>query len=115
MVAAPLLQGQLPSRLIGIENHLNYIYRRQGSLSELETLGLSAILNSSLLDRYFRISNGNTQVSATELRAMPLPPLEILVKLGDEISRFNGIPTLEEIDNIVEEVLEAEEEMAVAL
>lgn len=115
MVAAPLLQGQLPSRLIGIENHLNYIYRLQGSLSELETLGLSALLNSSLLDRYFRISNGNTQVSATELRAMPLPPLEILVKLGDEISRFNGVPTLEEIDNIVEETLEAEEEMAVAL
>jgi len=115
MVAAPLLQGQLPSRFVGIENHLNYIYRLQGSLSELETLGLSVLLNSSLLDKYFRISNGNTQVSATELRAMPLPPLEILVKLGDEISRFNGVPTLEEIDTIVEDILEAEEEMAVAL
>ncbi|MFH1993381.1 MAG: Eco57I restriction-modification methylase domain-containing protein [Pseudomonadota bacterium] len=106
LVAAPLLMGQLSSELIGIENHLNYIYRLEGSLSEIEALGLSALLNSSLLDRYFRTSNGNTQVSATELRAMPLPPLEVLLRLGNKIKRFSGVPTLEQLDVIVEQTLE---------
>jgi hypothetical protein len=31
---------------------------------------------------YFRVVNGNTQVSATELRAMPLPPLKLIVEIG---------------------------------
>ena len=105
LVAAPLLKDKLPAEKIGIEHHLNYIYRLQDSLSEIETFGLSALLNSSLLDKYFRISNGNTQVSATELRAMPLPPLDILSRLGERIRRLDGVPTLEELDVIVEEVL----------
>ncbi len=108
LVAAPLLKDKLPAEKIGIENHLNYIYRLQDSLSEIETFGLSALLNSSLLDRYFRISNGNTQVSATELRAMPLPPLDVFSRLGERIRRLDGVPTLEELDIIVEEVLGTE-------
>jgi adenine-specific DNA-methyltransferase len=35
-----------------------------------------------LLDTYFRISNGNTQVSATELRMMPLPSLSVINAIG---------------------------------
>jgi adenine-specific DNA-methyltransferase len=74
IVAAPILQDQFKSDVIGIENHLNYIYHRVGTLSEDEAFGLAAILNCSLIDTYFRTFNGNTQVSATELRQMPLPP-----------------------------------------
>ena len=46
--------------------------------------GISALLNSTFLDRYFRISNGNTQVSATELRAMPLPAEQDIRSIGVE-------------------------------
>lgn len=82
LVAAPLLQEQLSDTALGLENHLNYIYRKDKSLEVAEVIGLSALLNSALLDRYFRICNGNTQVNATELRALPFPPLEIIKQIG---------------------------------
>ena len=101
LTAAPLIKGKIGSDLIGLENHVNYIYRPKGKLSKNLALGLSTFLNSSLLDRYFRISNGNTQVSATEIRAMPLPSLEVIEEVGDGVKTLNGIPTLAEIDNLV--------------
>ena len=72
LVAAPLIRGSLNAEMVGLENHLNYIRGMSRHVDEELAYGLSALLNSSFLDRYFRISNGNTQVSATELRAMPL-------------------------------------------
>ena len=82
LTAAPLLAGTTGSPLIGLENHLNYIHRPGGSLTEDEVYGLAVLLNSRLLDAYFRTSNGNTQVSATELRAMPLPALDTVAEMG---------------------------------
>ena len=76
MIAAPLLASEFPGEWVGLENHLNYIYRKQGSLETEEIYGLSALFNSALVDRYVRIANGNTQVNAAELRALPLPPLQ---------------------------------------
>ncbi|MDE0442308.1 MAG: hypothetical protein OXL38_09340, partial [Gammaproteobacteria bacterium] len=46
---------------------------------------LAALFNSRLLDTYFRTANGNTQVSATELRAMPLPERNVIVGLGQRV------------------------------
>ncbi len=85
LIAAPYLAESLNAPLIGLENHLNYIYRPNGALSEEEVCGLAALLNSALLDRYFRIFNGNTQVSATELRTMPLPPWKLILALGKRV------------------------------
>ncbi len=82
LIAAPYEGGMLHSEWIGLENHLNYIHRPGGVLSKEELWGLALLYNSSFLDTYFRIRNGNTQVSATEIRAIPLPPLETIVKLG---------------------------------
>ncbi len=101
LIAAPLLRGQLDAKFIGLENHLNYIYRPTGELTKAQALRLSALLNSSLLDRYFRISNGNTQVSATEIRAMPLPPLQVIDQMGQIVRQLDHIPEREEIDNLV--------------
>jgi adenine-specific DNA-methyltransferase len=70
--------------MVGLENHLNYISRPGGTLTDDETLGLAALFNSSLLDSYFRASNGNTQVSATELRTMPLPSMATIVAIGQQ-------------------------------
>lgn len=101
LTAAPLFKNQLNSQLIGLENHLNYIYMPNGTLSQTKALGLSVLLNSSLLDDYFRISNGNTQVSATEIRIMPLPPLKIIDAIGHKIKQLNNIAAHEEIDSLV--------------
>jgi adenine-specific DNA-methyltransferase len=82
LVAGPYLARVYSVSMLGLENHLNYIYRPGGSLTEEEAFGLAALFNSSLLDGYFRASNGNTQVSATELRAMPLPTEETIIEIG---------------------------------
>lgn len=82
IIAAPFLGSAVHARYIGFENHLNYLYRSGGHLTDEETYGLAILLNSELLDRYFRISNGNTQVSATELRRIPLPSIEIIRAIG---------------------------------
>lgn len=85
LTAAPFIGSTFGSPWVGLENHLNYIHRPKGSLTEQETWGLTALLSSSLFDKYFRAVNGNTQVSATELRAMPLPPLELIIRLGQKV------------------------------
>ena len=52
-------------------------------------VGICALLNSSLFDSYFRIFNGNVNVSATELREIPLPPLEAIKEIGNSIILSN--------------------------
>ena len=98
LVAAPLLKEDLPFAWIGIENHLNYIFGLERPLSADETFGLAGILNSSLLDRYFRICNGNTQVGAAEIKAIPLPPLEAIARLGRELRLLDSAVTQAIID-----------------
>lgn len=100
LTAAPLLASTVATPLIGAENHLNYIYRPKGTLTEDEAWGLAALLNSALMDTYFRCVNGNTQVSATELRAMPLPPLDAIVRLGRQVKTVAD--PLAVIDSLVE-------------
>ena len=73
LIAAPLIRGSLNSTSLGLENHLNYIRGVERPLDVELAYGLAALLNTTYMDRFFRLSNGNTQVSATELRVMPLP------------------------------------------
>jgi adenine-specific DNA-methyltransferase len=83
LIASPYFKKWLPEfEKLGIENHLNYIYRPFGILSEHEAVGISAVLNSRLFDIYFRTFNGNINVSATELRDLPLPELKIIKSIG---------------------------------
>ena len=82
LVAAPLMEGRLDGDLIGLENHLNYIHRPNGTLSKQEAYGLAVLYNTELLDTYFRTVNGNTQVSATELREIRLPDRDVIMEIG---------------------------------
>ena len=54
-------------------------------LTPHEAIGLSATSNCSVVDRYFRIVNGNTQVNAEELWALPLPPLAVIRQIGQAL------------------------------
>jgi len=102
VTAAPYLAGSLPGEFIGLENHLNYIHRPGGDLSRSETVGLSAFLNSFVVDAYFRAVAGSTQVNATELRKLHFPSLESLEAIGDQLP---DRPTLAEADRAVAQVL----------
>jgi len=91
LIAAPYFTKALPTYpSLGVENHLNYIYNKEGDLSETEAYGLSALLNSRLFDLYFRTFNGNINVSATELRDFPLPDITLIRELGESIRQAGG-------------------------
>jgi adenine-specific DNA-methyltransferase len=89
LVACPYFAEISNAEFIGVENHLNYIYRKKGHLEQNEILGITALLNSSLFDTYFRTFNGNINVSATELREMPLPPIEDIKEIGNQMILLN--------------------------
>lgn len=106
LTAAPYLARNIAHTQVGLENHLNYVHAPRGELSEEEVIGLSALFNSRLLDNWFRAINGNTQVSATEIRAMPLPPLAAIRALGAAVGYATD---LSNIDELVERFTGAEE------
>jgi adenine-specific DNA-methyltransferase len=77
---------------VGIENHVNYIHKPKGSLSVGEAFGIAALLNTGLIDNYFRSLNGHTQVNATEIRTLPLPDLSVIRKIGEAVSKVKDLP-----------------------
>ena len=104
LTSAPYLAAEFQDfELIGLENHLNYIHRPKGDLTRDEAFGIAALLNCRLLDVYFRSFNGNTQVSATELRSIPLPPLKLIQKIGRDAMHKDFSP--ETLDAWVSEML----------
>jgi len=103
LIATPYFSRFLSNfGLLGVENHLNYIYRKDGVLDDNEILGLSALLNSKLFDVYFRTFNGNINVSATELKEMPLPDLKTIKAIGMKMAD-SKLHAQESIDKIVSE------------
>jgi len=91
---------------VALENHLNYIYHGDRELSDEETYGIAALLNSMVFDRYFRMLSGSTQVNATELRSMKFPPLKLVEQLGDRVLRASPIDE-ETLEELVRETLAA--------
>jgi len=91
LIASPFIGRLHPYELIGIENHINYIYRPKGLLTEEEAWGIAVLYNSSYYDRYFRGVNGSTQVGAAEINSIPLPPLETIIKIGKKAMLSTGI------------------------
>jgi adenine-specific DNA-methyltransferase len=87
LVAGIMEASDSYSEWVGLENHLNYVYRKGADLTKAEAFGLAAFFNSFLVDRYFRAISGNTQVNATEIRAMPMPDQRRLAQIGEEVQR----------------------------
>lgn len=87
LTASPYLPSVSERRRpVALENHINYVTHTERELSEAEVHGLVALFNSALLDRYFRILSGNTQVNATEIRTIPFPDLATLAGIGDRVA-----------------------------
>lgn len=87
LTAACFLKADFPFPYVGIENHVNYVYHAERELTEDEVFGIAAMFNSKLIDRYFRTISGNTQVNATEIRAMNFPDLKLLSRIGKQARR----------------------------
>lgn len=88
------------SSYVAFENHLNYFHRQGKGLPADLTKGLALYLNSTLVDRYFRLFSGHTQVNATDLRKMPYPTNEQLLRFGGYVK--DSMPDQETIDAILE-------------
>jgi adenine-specific DNA-methyltransferase len=89
--AACYSKNSFNANFIGIENHLNYIWKPSSELSTTEALGIMAILNSSIIDKYFRVLNGNTQVNATEINNLPFPSYVKIIEIGKTIESLKNI------------------------
>jgi len=99
IVAAIYDSQQILAPLVGFENHLNYFHARGQGLSPNLARGLAVYLNSSLFDHYFRLFSGHTQVNATDLRKMPYPSREELLRLGRHVKE--RMPQQEQLDEIL--------------
>jgi adenine-specific DNA-methyltransferase len=108
LIAAPYFCNYTKSNFIGVENKVNYIYRKKGHLERSEVTGLCALLNSELFDIYFQIFNGNVNVSATELRDMRFPPINDIKKIGTQIILSNDY-SMQKVNEVVNKYLALED------
>lgn len=104
LYAAVLQKSTFDFEKVGIENHLNYIYRVNGVLSLDEAFGVASMLNTSLADRFFRMMNGNTQVNVVDIENLPLPSLDVLREIGRTV-RERRLGVGAELDTAVLDLL----------
>ncbi|MBN3924648.1 MAG: Eco57I restriction-modification methylase domain-containing protein [Nostoc sp. NMS4] len=103
VVAVVYDANQFNYAYVGFENHLNYFHKNGRGLSLTLARGLAVYLNSTLVDAFFRLFNGHTQVNATDLRKLNYPNLSQLLLLGTGIKE--QFPSLQEIDELIENQL----------
>lgn len=79
-----------------LDNMVNYIYQPDKGLTKNQVFGIAQYLNLPIVDLYFRILNGHTQVNANEVYALPFPSLEDLGKIGSSLRDNQHMSTAEE-------------------
>lgn len=105
LYASVLLESEFPYKTVGFENHINYIHKLNGNLSVYEAFGIAAILNTTIVDNFFRSLNGNTQVNATDIRSLPFPDIEDIRKIGKSIYESKSYKNGMDLDKIIAEIL----------
>ncbi len=85
---------------IGFENHLNVFHSQGRGLSAYLARGLALYLNSTIVDKFFRLFNGHTQVNATDLRSLPYPGKDVLIALGKKL-HSSELPPQNVIDELI--------------
>lgn len=107
LTAAVLEPRRIDSPFVGIENHLNYFHKNGAGLAPDLAKGLAVYLNSSIVDQYFRLFSGHTQVNATDLENLKYPDAPNLEEMGARIT--DVFPGQKQIDQILVEVLGMQE------
>ena len=90
--------------LIGITNKLNFIGLKDEIIGDNELIGLSAYFNSTFMDNYYRCISGNTQVNATDVRILKFPNRNMIIKIGELVSKLEEI-NYRNIDLIVNNII----------
>lgn len=72
---------------ISTQNKINFIDGLFTEMSECLVYGLYVLFNSTIYDEYYRILNGSTQVSSTEINSMPVPELDVIQEMGRKIMK----------------------------
>lgn len=98
-IVATVYEGNLPGELIGFENKLNVFHISKSGMGREIAYGLSTFLNSTLLDKYYRLFGGHTQVNATDLKNLHYPSADSLCRIGSYI--LNDVINQEKIDEAV--------------
>ncbi|PAJ75748.1 methyltransferase [Pseudoalteromonas sp. NBT06-2] len=99
IVATPY-DSSLAGELIGFENKLNVFHSKKVGLDRELALGLYVYLNCTLLDKYYRLFGGHTQVNATDLRTIHYPEPDTLRRIGAQVQTPDL--TQKEIDQLIE-------------
>jgi adenine-specific DNA-methyltransferase len=115
LYASVILESEFSCKVLGIENHVNYIHRPNGNLSVYEAFGIAAMLNTTIVDSFFRSMNGNTQVNATDIRSLPFPSVEHIKEIGKLVRESQYYLNGSDLDNIVTEVLGIDAEIVESL
>lgn len=100
-VVATYYDSSLPGDLIGFDNKLNVFHANKTGFDSELALGLFIYLNSTLLDKYYRLFGGHTQVNATDLRTIHYPSIDSLMRMGRNAK--DSDLTQEEIDQLLNE------------
>jgi adenine-specific DNA-methyltransferase len=94
------------SKHVGFENHWNVFHVGHHGIESGLANGLACFLNSTVLDKRFRVFSGHTQVNATDLRNMKYPTRRFLMALG---MRYRSGVTQAEIDDSIRQTHEQRE------
>lgn len=104
-IVATLYESSLPGELIGFDNKLNVFHAKKKGMDSALACGLAVFLNSTLLDKYYRLFGGHTQVNATDLRSIHYPDVDSLKRMGGRA--IGSTFSQESIDNILYEEMNA--------
>ncbi|MCY3865746.1 MAG: BsuBI/PstI family type II restriction endonuclease [Chloroflexi bacterium] len=110
LTAAILEPSHIESAYVGIENHVNYFHKNGAGLAPDLAKGLAVYLNSSVVDQYFRLFSGHTQVNATDLGNLKYPDASSIEEMGARIGSV--FPDQQQLDQIMAEVLGMQEPAA---
>lgn len=89
---------------VGFDNMTNVFHSNKSGLTKDLVLGLMVYLNSSFVDRYYRLFGGHTQINSTDLRNIKYPNLKDLLVLGKSLESSEEI-NQEEIDNLMNSLI----------
>ena len=109
--SAIYLASQLPAyKYISTHNKINFIDTKDknSEMSARFAIGLFALLNSTIYDRYISIMSKSKQINSKEMKSLPLPPRNIIENIGMRLmaTRLTSVKACDQIVNPTLHIIE---------